>query len=581
MLPFFQQGDFQISGDMTPSEIKRRREAMARTSPRYGSARYVGEGLAHLGRGALEGFSNWKLGKEERAGRAAADDLFNRIVGGARGTGYTPFMTQGGTSGSRVTPRTEEQEIGDDAMAAIGKPEAMSDQGYFGTLEQQYRLPSGYLSRTAQIESGGNPNAQNPNSSAGGMFQFIDSTAQQYGLTDKTDPRASAQAAARLAADNAAHLRKALGREPTAAELYLAHQQGAGGAAKLLSNPNASATSIVGGDAVSLNGGNPNMTAGEFSNLWTGKFGGQPTMASGGGQDMTQLYAALSNPWLNPQQRAVVQSMIAQEQQRNDPMYQMEMDYKRAQIAELQRKASGAGIDPTTVQSSEILPNGATVMIMRDGTRKVMASSGELLDGQAAAKAIDEGQRMSAEYAGLETRKKKEAEQSTEMAGKAYDDATKLASGTSVIFEAIDAIDSGARAGALDKYVPNITQASASLKNAMDRMGLDVISATTFGALSEGELRLAMETAVPRNLDEPALREWLVKKAEANRKAQAMLLDMAQHFGSGGTLETWLNKNRSNMEIRTPAPPKAPNPATTESGGPDIPTWNPSKGVWE
>lgn len=124
------------------------------------------------------------------------------------------------------------------------------------------------LYRIAQMESGGNPRAKNPRSSAGGLFQFIDSTASQYGLTDRFDPAQAADAGARLMRDNAAHLRRTLGRDPTAGELYLAHQQGAGGAEKLLRNPNRPASEVVGADAVRLNGGRPGMTAGEFAQLW-------------------------------------------------------------------------------------------------------------------------------------------------------------------------------------------------------------------------------------------------------------------------------------------------------------------------
>lgn len=142
----------------------------------------------------------------------------------------------------------------------------------FGSLESKYGLPTGYLYRTAQIESALNPNAKNPRSSAGGLFQFINSTAKAYGLTNRYDPHQASDAAARLARDNANYLRPILGREPTAAELYLAHQQGAGGAAKILRDPNASATSVVGSAAVKLNGGNSSMTAGDFAGLWLNKF---------------------------------------------------------------------------------------------------------------------------------------------------------------------------------------------------------------------------------------------------------------------------------------------------------------------
>lgn len=140
----------------------------------------------------------------------------------------------------------------------------------FAQKERQYGLPQGYLARTAQIESSFDPNAKNPNSSAGGLFQFIDSTASQYGLRNRFDPYEATDAAARLARDNAAHLRRVLGREPSGAELYLAHQQGAGGAEKLLKDPNA----IVGGDEIALNGGRSGMTAGAFASQWLDKFNG-------------------------------------------------------------------------------------------------------------------------------------------------------------------------------------------------------------------------------------------------------------------------------------------------------------------
>lgn len=124
------------------------------------------------------------------------------------------------------------------------------------------------LSVIAGIESNFNPAAQNPNSSAGGLFQFINSTASAYGLEDRFDAGQAADAGARLMRDNAASLQAALGRTPTTGELYLAHQQGAGGARALLSNPTTLASEIVGADAVRLNGGNLNMTAQEFANIW-------------------------------------------------------------------------------------------------------------------------------------------------------------------------------------------------------------------------------------------------------------------------------------------------------------------------
>lgn len=56
--------------------------------------------------------------------------------------------------------------------------------------------------RLAQRESSLNPAAKNPKSSAGGLFQFIDGTWNQYGRGDKFDPAANADAAARMMRDN-------------------------------------------------------------------------------------------------------------------------------------------------------------------------------------------------------------------------------------------------------------------------------------------------------------------------------------------------------------------------------------------
>lgn len=145
----------------------------------------------------------------------------------------------------------------------------------FGSIEGEYGLPQGFLERTAYIESRGNPNAKNPNSTAGGLFQQLDSNAKSYGVSDKFDPMQSTVGAAKFAKENVVTLTKVLGRPPTGGELYLAHQQGPGGASKLLSNPLAKAVDIVGADAIKLNGGNVNMTAGEFANIWISKFNGE------------------------------------------------------------------------------------------------------------------------------------------------------------------------------------------------------------------------------------------------------------------------------------------------------------------
>ena len=145
-----------------------------------------------------------------------------------------------------------------------------------------------YLLATAQVESGLNPQAGAPTSSARGLFQFIDTTwlatMKQYGpalgygnyadaiTTDgsggyfvrdptmrseilklRSDPTANAVMAGAFTKANAAALSERLGRSPSEGELYIAHFLGAGGAARLIQladdNPNAKAASYFPGAA--------------------------------------------------------------------------------------------------------------------------------------------------------------------------------------------------------------------------------------------------------------------------------------------------------------------------------------------
>lgn len=133
-----------------------------------------------------------------------------------------------------------------------------------------------YRNKVAQVESNNDPLAKNPNSTAKGRYQFVDATAQQYGITAEFGTpeyeKQEEQAFTNFSQDNYNSLEKSLERKPTYGELYLAHQQGASGAEKLLKNPDKKATEVLGLDQVLNNGGNEEMTAGEFASQWTNKF---------------------------------------------------------------------------------------------------------------------------------------------------------------------------------------------------------------------------------------------------------------------------------------------------------------------
>jgi hypothetical protein len=161
-----------------------------------------------------------------------------------------------------------------DSMKVSNGPIAQRYNLDFEKYEKGANLPTGYLERMAQIESSGNSGARNSKSSAGGLFQQIDANWEAYGPAggDRFNPEDSTVAAVAFAVENANRLRNVLGREPEGWELYLAHQQGGGGATKLLKNPDAKVSTLLSRDAIVNNGGNMNMTAGEFANIWKEKF---------------------------------------------------------------------------------------------------------------------------------------------------------------------------------------------------------------------------------------------------------------------------------------------------------------------
>lgn len=137
----------------------------------------------------------------------------------------------------------------------------------------------GYLLAQARIESGLNPSARAGTSSAVGLYQFTKgtwlSTLEAHGarhglpwadaaiedgrvadpalrqrlLAMRHDPELSARMAAELAADNGEALKGVLGRDPDAAELYMAHFLGAEGAGRFLAalsaDPSQSAAALM------------------------------------------------------------------------------------------------------------------------------------------------------------------------------------------------------------------------------------------------------------------------------------------------------------------------------------------------
>lgn len=156
-----------------------------------------------------------------------------------------------------------------------------------------------YMANARSAESGGNDAAANPNSSALGRYQFLESTwnglMQKYpelGLTanGRTDGSQQERAMQRFTQDNAGALSSA-GIPVDPGTLYAAHFLGAGGAQKALTaDPGTPMTALVDPVVIQANPQLQGMTAGDFAQ-WAQQKGGnqsggyQPPMQDvGGGQ---------------------------------------------------------------------------------------------------------------------------------------------------------------------------------------------------------------------------------------------------------------------------------------------------------
>lgn len=150
-----------------------------------------------------------------------------------------------------------------------------------------------YFSTVRGAESGGNPNARNPRSSATGLYQFTDDTwrglvnspeGRQAGLTmdGRSNPQQQEAAMRIFTAGNTAALRAA-GQDPTPGNLYMAHFLGRTGGPAFLGalqrSPDAPAVSAVGAGVPQANptvffrpDGSPR-TVREVYDLMTRRFG--------------------------------------------------------------------------------------------------------------------------------------------------------------------------------------------------------------------------------------------------------------------------------------------------------------------
>ena len=229
----------------------------------------------------------------------------------------------------------------------------------------------------------------------------------------------------------------------------------------------------------------------------------------------------------------------------------------------------GAGDGGPKVHSSKILDDGTVVNVMADGKVEVQTPDGESVTGDARREALKSANQQGADIQGERARARQKATDAAKTANQAFGSVQAIRSNIGNLKEAITAIDKGANTGAIASRFPNLTNAAVELQNIQSKLGLDVIGSVTFGALNLGELDLALQTALPTNLDEPQLKEWLTRRIAAQEKLSDYLTKQATYLSRpGATQAGWMEK----MQTEQSSPPPSsgvptPSPSGAAAGG--------------
>lgn len=210
---------------------------------------------------------------------------------------------------------------------------------------------------------------------------------------------------------------------------------------------------------------------------------------------------------------------------------------------------SGVQVDPNTGQQFVIQTDRNTGAAKRvDVEGAVTATPSQRRDREAESE-VSVAQRKS----NIELRKS-QVKDANQIAKDTFIKIPAIKSQLSTIKNAIQSIDKGGSTGFMQNFFPSFMSETLDLQNSLNQMGLDVVSATTFGALSEGELRLAMDVAAPRSMQPEALKSWLIERQGAKKKLIREMEKMSSALGGNMTVKEYLDKNATFAEEEEETP---------------------------
>lgn len=290
-------------------------------------------------------------------------------------------------------------------------------------------------------------------------------------------------------------------------------------------------------------------------------------------QQIATSYATALRPLLNNPQALIgeLQRQKAQFQQAGVNTSGIDEDIIQAQTPEglalLVQEVNTAltPVGSNAIQSSQFIPGKGFATLSKSGEAgfQAVAGVGETVAEKRAADIA--GRARTEQLKATLSGKSSAIKAAVNKGAKAFDKIQTTTTAISNYDEAISAIDAGAETGVIDSLLPSFRTASIELDNVVKRLGLDVIGNTTFGALSESELKFALKAAIPDNLQPVELKEWLIAKRDAQKKVKERVEEAASFLSTGThTLADWIAFDQA-KQLNIKNKKETPEPQVTDT----------------
>lgn len=217
---------------------------------------------------------------------------------------------------------------------------------------------------------------------------------------------------------------------------------------------------------------------------------------------------------------------------------------ERLGVKALQAKVSAKRIEAKDVKSSKILDDGTVITVLKNGDTVVTNPAGEELAGEARIQAVRDSQEFGVDIQQRRSKGRELGKGAGKIALTGFETVGKIKENVLDLKRGIDLIEKeGARTGFISDFLPSMRASTRKFDNLRRKLGLNVVASVTFGALSEGELNLAMDVALPKGMSQEETVKWIKDRISAQEKLADNLED-ASLFLADHSVAELIQRNR-------------------------------------